>query len=219
VVCTSIYCIMRLLRTDELSFKEFFDDLIPPYAILSHRWGDDEISYQELQTVIRGAAYDRNEASLLADERFAKIRSARTEASRQGYSYLWIDTCTINKESSAELSEAINSMYQRYAKSAVCFTYMSDVQWAGKPAEKETPSEDNIRQFTSSKWFTRGGTLQELLAPVKLQFFDRNWRYFGVKSGHLATAIASVTKIDPEYIRGFCGRGRYRIVPQEPCVA
>lgn len=88
---------MHLLRTDKFSFEELFDYEIPSYAILSHRWDGDESSYQELLTVCRSVATGTDEFFVLAGTRYAKIRSARLQASRRGHNFLWIDICCINK--------------------------------------------------------------------------------------------------------------------------
>ncbi|KUJ12954.1 uncharacterized protein LY89DRAFT_699514 [Mollisia scopiformis] len=98
-------------------------------------------------------------------------------------SYLWVDTCCIDKSSSAELSEAINSMYQWYAKSQVCYAYLEDVEELNYDPDKKP-----------SRWFTRGWTLQELLAPKWVEFFGLNWKYLGSKTTMCET-IFQITKI------------------------
>lgn len=138
---------MRLLKTKLMSepgaleIEEFDDIGIPKYAILSHRWGTDE---PILQDVERGTT---------AKEGFKKVQQSCDMAKRDGIDYIWIDTCCIDKTSSAELSEAINSMYLWYFKAYRCYAYLSDV-----------PS----KRFGESEWFTRGWTLQELVAPAYL---------------------------------------------------
>ncbi|KAK0644665.1 heterokaryon incompatibility protein-domain-containing protein [Cercophora newfieldiana] len=156
---------MRLLktRTEKLEFQEFWGVGTPLYAILSHTWGDGEISFQEVQ---RGDA-DPYKAGL------AKIIETRAIAAAHGFDYVWIDTCCIDKTSSAELSEAINSMYEWYRKSTLCFAYLSDVFLSG---------DDPDKSLEKSRWFTRGWTLQELIAPAVVVFLDQNWHQIGTKS-------------------------------------
>lgn len=131
---------------------------VPPYAILSHTWmGDEnEVSHEDWVSGIptRKTGY-------------SKIRSCADQAMRDGLRYIWVDTCCIQKSSSAELSEAINSMYTWYQDAARCYAFLSDV-----------PSK-NV--FASSLWFTRGWTLQELIAPATLVFFDETWTPLGSK--------------------------------------
>jgi hypothetical protein len=110
---------MRLLNSKTLKFEEFLGEAgrgIPPYAILSHTWGLDEVSYKD--------HVDKKSASRKG---FAKIAGCCRLADFEGFGYVWIDTCCIDKSSSAELSEAINSMFQWYRDAAICYAYLSDV--------------------------------------------------------------------------------------------
>lgn len=150
---------MHLLHTKSLELQEFIGDDIPKYAILSHTWGDGEVLFRHV--------WEKKFPSN-ASAGSSKIRNACAQAVKDGWEYIWVDTCCINKESSAELSEAINSMYQWYRASEVCYVYLSDV----------SPSAKELRQ---SRWFTRGWTLQELLAPRLVIFFDQNWQYLACK--------------------------------------
>jgi Heterokaryon incompatibility protein (HET) len=124
---------MRLLHSQELKFSTFHEPSVPPYAILSHTWGadEDEVTFQDMQLVIKAAtkpAGIHEEAQdIRARSGFAKIDSCRQRALRAGYGFVWIDTCCIDKSSSAELSEAINSMYRWYKESRQCFVYLADV--------------------------------------------------------------------------------------------
>ncbi|KAL7934994.1 ankyrin repeat-containing domain protein [Trichoderma chlorosporum] len=152
---------MRLLYTKELDaggfeLKEFGQENVPPYAILSHTWAEEEVSFQDM-TLGRFAnkkGYD-------------KIRGCCSLARANGYNYAWIDTCCIDKTSSAELSEAINSMYQWYAEADICYGFLADV-----------PSKV---AFSESRWFTRGWTLQELIAPETMIFLDEAWKELGTR--------------------------------------
>ena len=155
------------LRLKVSSFED--DNTIPPYAILSHTWGNDEVSFHDLCKYVEGEPSE--------SEGYQKIRSCCALAISQGYDYVWIDTCCIDKTSSAELSEAINSMYRWYKESQVCYAYLSDFHighlglWTC----------DLELAFRSSRWFTRGWTLQELLAPENVIFYDKSWWDFGTK--------------------------------------
>jgi len=96
------------------------------------------------------------------------------QAASNDYKYAWADTCCINTKSDTERSEAINSMYRWYKKSAVCYVYMGDVP----PGSSTEPASS----FGSSSWFTRGWTLQELVAPSKVDFFAKSWAFLGTKA-------------------------------------
>ena len=160
---------MRLLHTTELRFEEFYDDQIPRYAILSHRWGPDEVSYQDFLAgrKMDGAGYKKIlQACQIAAAGGYQVRSDPRLLSTPSV-WIWIDTCCIDKASSAELSEAINSMYHWYGKSQVCYVLLHDV----------TVSDEWLKtksEFVRSEWFDRGWTLQELLAPWRVVFLDKN---------------------------------------------
>jgi len=149
---------MRLLRTSTLEFQEFDLSLAPPFAILSHTWGEDEITFDDM----RG---DR--AATKHRQGFQKVANFCQKAKEFGLDFGWIDTCCIDKRSSAELSEAINSMYQYYAISAVCFIHLADVEFGG--------AEPVVAMIQKSRWFTRGWTLQELIASPTRRVFDAAW--------------------------------------------
>ena len=173
---------MRLLHTTTIKLSSFNDDdSIPPYAILSHTWGNAEISLHDLLNYA--------ESKLEESEGYKKISSCCALAAIEGYEYVWIDTCCIDKTSSAELTEAINSMYCWYQGAQKCYVYLADV-CIGDDLEY-TMAE---KAFGQSRWFTRGWTLQELLAPKNLFFYDQNWRKLGSKSS-LMLQISSATGI------------------------
>ncbi|KAI1816171.1 HET-domain-containing protein [Poronia punctata] len=176
---------MRLLNARSLRLKEFFDDdEVPDYAILSHTWGDEEVSLQDMKSL--DAEQLRKKAG------FDKIRNFCITARRRGWAWVWIDTCCIDKTNSAELSEAINSMFRWYRNSKACFVYLSDVDIPLRP-------NGDLIQFTKSRWFTRGWTLQELLAPKNVRFFNNAWVGIGSK-GQLSKAISTATGIEEEYL-------------------
>ncbi|KAF2731208.1 HET-domain-containing protein [Polyplosphaeria fusca] len=197
---------MWLLNCRSLELHEFVGSKIPPYAILSHRWEDEEVTFEDIR--YSGSMWQR---SYKKKHGYKKIKECCAMAlsphtnSGKVLEYAWIDTCCINKSSSAELTEAINSMYQWYKESAVCFAYLSDVDV--DPSFRESNfhyDTGNVNQFTASKWFTRGWTLQELLAPSIVIFFgDRrsSWARIGTKTS-LLSIIAKQTGIDTDTLRG-----------------
>lgn len=166
---------MRLLKTDTLETQEFEYGNIPQYAILSHRWGKEEITLQDLENGVREKVG------------FRKVQQCCSRAKDDGFDYVWVDTCCINKTSSAELSEAINSMYIWYYQAERCYAYLADV-----------PSKSTIED---SEWFTRGWTLQELLAPSEVYFVDEQWSDLGTKKD-LQQVISSCTGIPINILSG-----------------
>jgi hypothetical protein len=172
---------MRLLHATTLQFHEFEGSNIPEYAILSHRWEGGEVTYHNMQSPLRRL---KGKAGL------TKVRQCCRQAVKDGYDYVWIDTYCIDKTSSVELSEAINSMYQWYQKSAVCYAYLSDVQpGIAYPIINATVVHVDEQfstnsQIYESKWWTRGWTLQELIAPREIKFFGsghHGWLEMGDK--------------------------------------
>jgi hypothetical protein len=133
---------MRLLHSKSLALKEFIGQDIPPYAILSHTWGEGEVSFQDLRT---------GEAPKKAG--YQKIQHCCEEAAKDGFEYAWVDTCCIDKTSSSELSEAINSMYRWYQEAGVCYVYLSDVSNVSSIGSELEGIEVAL---TVSRWFTRG---------------------------------------------------------------
>ncbi|KDR67568.1 hypothetical protein GALMADRAFT_258246 [Galerina marginata CBS 339.88] len=171
---------MRLLDVHQLKLKEFFDEKTQPqYAILSHTWREGEVSLQDLSTPAANAMAG-----------FSKIKRCCELAIQDGFNYVWIDTCCIDKTSSSELSEAINSMYQWYKSATVCYAYLSDVV----PGEDPTDPDSS---FSESRWFNRGWTLQELLAPKTVIFYDSDWNEIGTKF-NLKSEISRITGISHE---------------------
>lgn len=156
---------MRLIDTARLEFGEFFGSRIPDYAILSHRWNDNEVSFQ-----------DFNECKRQRSLSFSKIKNCCSYAREKGFKWVWIDTCCIDKKSSAELTEAINSMYVWYRRAQVCYAYLQDVRLV---EDKHGNWDTSREEFLKSVWFTRGWTLQELWAPRKVVFLDRYWNVIG----------------------------------------
>ncbi|KAH7399783.1 heterokaryon incompatibility protein-domain-containing protein [Cadophora sp. MPI-SDFR-AT-0126] len=168
---------MRLLNTTTLLLEEFIGDNIPYYSILSHRWENEEVTFQDLREG-RGPGMAG----------YSKITGCCRQAKLDGWDYAWVDSCCIDKSSSAELSEAINSMFKWYQNAAVCYAYLSDV---GERSE-----------FGKSQWFTRGWTLQELLAPEFLIFYDKNWVAIDTKLCLLGE-LETITGISVEHLTYF----------------
>ena len=110
---------MRLINAQTFKLEEYLNDKVQPYAILSHRWSDSEMSLLDMQSLQLGEPVN--------SQGFLKIKYACEQAVKDGYDYVWVDTCCINKDSSAELSEAINSMYRWYQRAAVCYVFLSDI--------------------------------------------------------------------------------------------
>ena len=180
---------IRLLNTDTLELEEFFDSNTPPYAILSHTWGNEEISFIEMQN---------NDVAIGSKVKvgFKKIKSFCALAKTHDLKYGWADTCCIDKRNSAELSEAINSMYRYYYNAAECLVYLQDV-----PAKVEG-SIGQVQQLgaiKSSRWFERGWTLQELIAPKTRYFFAGDWSPIE-DWANLNSIVAEVTGIDEQVV-------------------
>lgn len=179
---------MRLLRLEndgEFSLVEFTGNNIPPYAILSHTWGanDGEVTFKDLLegTGKRKAGYN-------------KIRFCGKQTAKDGLQFFWVDTCCIDKSSSSELSEAINSMFRWYKDAARCYAYISDV-----PSFNVHSQADVATKFARSRWFARGWTLQELLVPTNVHFFSNDWSSLGSRDS-LADIISAVTRIDIAFL-------------------
>ena len=166
---------IRLLHSRDFTFHEFptrKTPHIPDYAILSHTWGDDEVSFRGLQEIVRdGKTMPGNDFG----EGLRKIVNCCRQAAADGYDYTWIDTCCIDKTDSSELSEAINSMFRWCKESKVCYAYLVDV-----PAGDDCAATESA--FRKSLWFTRGWTLQELLAPSSVAFYSQDWMYLDTKT-------------------------------------
>jgi len=175
---------MKLLNAKSLEFRDFYLGEIPPYAILSHTWGEDEVTYQDI--LQRGQRSTTKKKS-----GYNKIKQTCDTALLQGFTYVWVDTCCIDKSSSSELSESINSMFKWYSNAAVCYVYLEDF------ASNASPS----KRLKACRWFTRGWTLQELIAPKNLEFYDKKWKYRGSKNDFVAT-ISTCTGIPEGIILG-----------------
>lgn len=173
---------MRLLDARAFEFASFPDTKNrPPYTILSHTWGDDEITHQQfLQPGLAKHTHG-----------YRKIKAACEKTIELGLEYVWIDTICIDKTNNTELSEAIKRMFEWYRASKVCLAYLIDVSGLNSGPEG----------LSSSRWFTRGWTLQELIAPQSMLFFDGRWKQIGSRAD-LAGQISSITGIGRVYLTG-----------------
>jgi hypothetical protein len=192
---------MRLLELKDNSEFSLTEDIVnntQPYAILSHTWGDnhDEVNFKDL-----------TEGSTKAKARYKKklgykkILFCAEQAARDGLRYSWVDTCCIDKSNSAQLQEAINSMFRWYQSAAKCYAYLSDVSATKRKASDQFSEYTWESTFRSSKWFTRGWTLQELLAPGSVEFFSREGKRLGDKRT-LEQQIHEITGIALLALRG-----------------
>ena len=137
-----------------------------------------------LEMMIRGSSEmplgGLSEKDLMTRIGYSKIVNAAEQAQGQGCHYLWVDTCCIDKTSSAELQEAINSMYRWYRDAEVCIVYLGDIP-KPRPNGYTTASEIARYSLKSSRWTRRGWTLQELIAPVLCRFYFQDWTLMGEK--------------------------------------
>ena len=187
---------MRFLKRDNtgkfsLTKDLVRDDVIPRYAILSHTWGADteEVSFKDM---IDGTGTSK--------PGYDKIQFCGEQAGCDDLQYFWIDTCCIDKSSSTELQEAINSMFRWYRNAAKCYVYLADVSRPALGTDSK-PSQPWESSFRKSRWFTRGWTLQELVAPALVEFFSKEGERLGNK-GSLERHIHEVTGIPVEALRG-----------------
>ncbi|KAK3302929.1 heterokaryon incompatibility protein-domain-containing protein [Chaetomium strumarium] len=167
---------MRLINSSTLELRDF-GPRPPPYAILSHTWGDEEVTFQDMA--------DLDTARKKAG--FAKIEQFCRRASSDGFDWVWVDTCCIDKTSSAELSESINSMFRWYERAQRCYAFLSDITegWTPAVTYKTQGMPDNLRHlnpaFLQSRWWQRGWTLQELIAPRDVEFYNGRWEHLTSK--------------------------------------
>lgn len=165
------------------------------YAILSHRWGkpEDEVTFEDM----------RSGSDLLKEkDGYRKLEYCCRQAHQDGHRYVWIDTCCIDKSSSAELSEAITSMYSYYEQSQVCYVFLDDIERDSATTTGDEYFRGHLPRISQSLWFTRGWTLQELIAPPKVKFFDSFWQFIGYKTDNqMSRQIQDATGIHPSILR------------------
>jgi hypothetical protein len=234
--------LIRLLQRKpdgEIVFREpTTSGEVPAYAILSHTWGEEEFIYEDMKE-------GKNTSMIINKAGWRKIQFCANQAAKDGLEYFWVDTCCIDKKSSSELTEALNSMYNWYELAAICYVYLVDMpggcprlvetrtrnvitaelvdcdtsvaeppvlQGSGKtqrpvPSQSDFPpmddedDEDDVRlqiwvlHLRMCRWFRRGWTLQELIAPKRLVFFGIDWNFIGSKLDLLYT-LSDITRID-----------------------
>ncbi|KAF4819519.1 Vegetative incompatibility protein HET-E-1 [Colletotrichum siamense] len=177
---------IRLIDVKTLRMKSFNSRKAPQYAILSHTWvEDEEVSFQEMCQIV-----EKHSHLAMLKSGYRKILEFCRKSISYGVDYAWVDTCCIDKSSSAELSEAINSMFRWYRDAKVCFAYLSDYSFF---------DSRNLENLRGCNWFTRGWCLQELIAPKHLIFYDRAWKVLGSRYD-LQKLVASITRIDEDVL-------------------
>ncbi|KAI0712865.1 heterokaryon incompatibility protein-domain-containing protein [Cerioporus squamosus] len=188
---------MWLLSTDraELHWFPSPEEVPDGFATLSHVWDKTEQSFQDVRRIQKRCAKNGTNPRRLV---CGKIRRCCELAESHGYKWVWIDTCCIDKTSSTELSEAINSMFRYYALSRICYGYLRDV---------ERPEEENYGErgwyevtFLQSIWFKRGWTLQELIAPRFFLFVSKSWEVLRSKAD-FAEYLERATRIPAAVLR------------------
>lgn len=168
---------MRLINAQTLTLEEYTDP-VPPYAILSHTWGQQELDFRRFQEL---SGQEREAVK----SGHSKIGQVCRIARQHGHGHVWVDTCCIDRSSTADMSEAVNSMYRYYQEAQVCYVYLADATRRGK---------EFLRKC---RWFRRGWTLQELIAPQRVAFYDQAWEHCGDKTDPgLLQLISSITSID-----------------------
>jgi hypothetical protein len=191
---------MRLLQYDDIGRVSFTKDLSEAqlsnysYAILSHTWGldEEEVTYDD---IINGTGTSKLGAGS------EKIRFCIQQTRRDGLEYFWVDTCCIDKRNLVELSRALISMFRWYSNAKKCYAFLSDVAYPSLRLSQEQGRESWKEDFRSSRWFTRGWTLQELLAPYSLDFFSSDGYNLGTKAS-LGQVISEITRIPVEALYG-----------------
>jgi hypothetical protein len=189
-----VYDAMRLLYyTSDGEFRltenSIGNDEVPDYGILSHTWGEQEVTFDDLIN-------HRGESKI----GYSKLRFCGEKAKQNNLHYFWVDTCCIDKSSSAELSEAINSMFRWYQNAKRCYVYLSDVSIDTSGEDGES-SRRWKPAFRKSRWFTRGWTLQELIAPALVEFFSKEGERLGDKQS-LVETLHEITRIPLKVLRG-----------------
>jgi hypothetical protein len=186
--------LIRLLQRKpdgEIVLRERTSDDVPAYAILSHTWEKEEVLFQDIQV---GADMSKT----VSKAGWRKIQFCAKRAAADGLEYFWVDTCCIDKKNAVELGAAINSMFRWYQNAARCYVYLSDVSKPDTRADDQRAWEEAFRK---SRWFTRGWTLQELIAPRLVDFFSSEGERLGSKLS-LESVIHEITGIAHQALRG-----------------
>ena len=165
---------MWLINCRTLTLEEHLDFESINYAILSHTWDSgEEVQFDEFRSKT-----ERGKTG------WQKIKQTCRLAIEDGFDLAWVDTCCIDKKSSAELSEAINSMFPWYAWSGIRYVFLGDYDILD-------PDQD----LSCPRWFSRGWTLQELIAPARVRFFDKSWKFIGEKES-MSKELSLITGIE-----------------------
>lgn len=190
---------MRLLETTSLEFHagDHASFRQEGYAVLSHRWVPHEVTLEQFGSHVE----ELKSASNLSPQ-LEKIRGACNTARGKGIKWIWIDSCCIDKRDLVETTESINAMYNWYHNSKLCIVYLYDVKKNDTTAITDPHIFDRIGPEGPSEWFSRGWTLQELLAPREMEFYDKEWAYMGTKTG-MKAPIEAITGIDQSYLAGY----------------
>ncbi|KAF5519856.1 Vegetative incompatibility protein HET-E-1 [Colletotrichum aenigma] len=184
---------MWLINTTTLKLAEFQGGPPSlPYAILSHTWSDGEVSFHDMADFVHASKKPG----------FTKIWKTCEIARAAGIEWAWVDTCCIDKSSSAELTESINSMFRWYNDAHICYAYLSD--YPPPTSQPRSSFFRSVEQLSAGelgqcRWFSRGWTLQEVVASRDITFFDKNWNDIGSKA-HLQSLLASITGINQEVL-------------------
>jgi hypothetical protein len=186
---------MRLLQRDGTGRYSLTPNLssrdVPPYAILSHTWGPDEVVFADL---------GKRPGDWQHKTGYKKIEFCAEQAKQHGLRYFWVDTCCIDKSDSTELQAAINTMFRWYRDAERCYVYLADVSNTVMSVAQQSATLWEV-DFQNSRWFTRGWTLQELLAPASVEFYSKEWSRLGDKRS-LERQICDVTNIPVRALRG-----------------
>ncbi|KAI0742563.1 heterokaryon incompatibility protein-domain-containing protein [Daedaleopsis nitida] len=193
---------MWLLETHDFTLHFFIspEKVLEGYVILSHTWLKDEQSFQDLERIRERCAVSGEDPRTFVS---SKIRRCCEVAEAHGYKWAWIDTCCIDKTSSAELSEAINSMFRYYSLALVCYVYLREVRTVSPARMIETvcnPRNVQNTLFARDRWHTRGWTLQELIAPRVVHFLSKDWHFLGSRAD-LAEGLQVITRIPATVLR------------------
>lgn len=183
--------LLQLKPDGEIVFRESTSSNAPAYAILSHTWGKEEVVFQDME-VNADMSKTMNKAG------WGKIQFCAKQAAADGLRYFWVDTCCIDKRNAVELGAAINSMFRWYQNATRCYVYLSDVSKSDTGVDGQPVWE---KAFRESLWFTRGWTLQELIAPRVVDFFSSEGERLGSKLS-LESKIHEITGIEKNALRG-----------------
>lgn len=190
---------MRVINTASFEMKSDMGDAKlreEGYAVLSHRWVGPETTFHQYEKHVA----ELKSGSTALSPQLERIHGACICARNKGIEWLWIDSCCINKLSAVEETESINSMYRWYRHSVLCITYLYDVE-LDDTLEPTDPRIFNNSGGKPAEWFSRGWTLQELLASGKMEFYDKNWKSMGTKRD-MKASLSKLTGIDENYLTG-----------------